>query len=272
VTVEEVLNMCPPQQIAELARGALSYRDAGQGPVIVFLHGLAGSSRSWVRQFPLAARYRVIAWDAPGFGLSNSVEPDVSVFADVLNELLEYLGCGPAAVVGHSMGGVVAARLAARHPGRVTRLVLSCSHAGYGEAPDSPMQPRVEQRMRELADLGAAEYGRIRARGLFPAGFADPETLELAARIAAEVRPDGIRSSTRMLQLADNRRVLPRLDIPVLVVSGERDPVVKPALKKELRTLTPQAMRVEMPGVGHAPYLENAAAYNAILEKFVSRR
>ncbi|WP_316976492.1 alpha/beta fold hydrolase [Shumkonia mesophila] len=271
VTVEEILKACPRQRVTALSRGALSYRTAGQGPAVVFLHGLAGNSLSWARQFPaLAARYRIVAWDAPGFGLSDAVEPDVEVFADVLRELLDHLGCGPAAVAGHSMGGVVAARLAAGHPDKVARLVLSCSHAGYGESADSPMQPRVEQRVRELASVGAAEYGLIRARGLFPAGFADKEAMGVAAGVAAEARPEGIRSSTRMLQLADNRSVLPRLEMPVLVITGERDPVVKPHLRDELRALTPQARHIEMPGAGHAPYLEYPAAYNAILDEFLS--
>jgi len=271
VTAEDALNVCPPRQVAALSRGALSYRSVGHGPAVVFLHGLAGNALSWVRQYPtLSARYRVVAWDAPGFGLSDAVEPDVDVFADVLYELLNLLDCGAAALVGHSMGGVVAARLAARHPNRVTRLVLSCSHPGYGEAANTPVQPRVEQRVRELAEQGPAEYGRIRARGLFPAGFDDRETMDLAARIAAEARPESIRGATRMLQLADNRPVLPGLGMPVLIITGERDPVVKPHLRDELRALTPRARHVEMPGAGHAPYLEDAAAYNAILEEFLA--
>ncbi len=270
VTAEELLKTCPPRQVAPLSRGALAYRTVGQGPTVVLLHGLAGNSLSWVRQFPaLSARLRVIAWDAPGFGGSDAIEPDVDVFADALRELLDHLNSGPAALVGHSMGGVVAARLAAARPDRVSRLVLSCSHAGYGEATDSPPQPRIEERVRELAGVGAAEYGRIRARGLFPAGFADETAIDVAARVAAEARPEGIRSSTRMLQLADNRAILPRLAMPLLVITGGRDPVVKPHLGEELRALTPQGRHLEIPGVGHAPYLEDPAAYNAVLESFL---
>lgn len=234
------------------------------------MHGLAGSSQTWVRQLAaLSARYRLIAWDAPGFGLSDAVEPDVDAFAGALDELLDRLDCGRVALVGHSMGGVVASRLAARRPDRVSRLVLSCTHAGYGEPPDSPEQPRIAQRIRELESVGAVEYGRIRARGLFPAGTPAGEAMELAARIAAGARPDGIRSSTRMLQLADNRPFLSDLAMPMLVLTGGRDPVVKPAMSEELRVLTPKARHVTLPGLGHAPYLEDAAAYNAVLDEFL---
>ncbi len=268
VSTEELLKSCPPLQVATLSRGELSYRSVGQGPAVVFLHGLAGNSMSWVRQYPCFPG-QVVAWDAPGFGRSEAVAPDVDVFAETLAELLDHLGCARFALVGHSMGGVVAARLAARRPDRVTHLVLSCSHPGYGEPADSPVQPRIAERVRELATLGGAEYGRIRARGLFPAGTAPGEPMELAARIAAEVRPEGIRCSTRMLQLADNRPILPRLTMPILVVTGGRDPVVKPTLTEALRSLTPSARHVTLPGLGHAPYLEDPAAYNAVVGAFL---
>lgn len=270
MAAEDILRTCPPLQTAALSRGELSYRTAGQGPTVVFLHGLAGSSQTWVRQFAaLSARYRLVAWDAPGFGRSGVVEPDIDVFAETLNELLDWLGCGRVALVGHSMGGIVATRLAARWPERVSRLVLSCTHAGYGEPADSPEQPRIAQRIGELARVGPAEYGRIRARGLFPAGTPAGEAMELAALIAAGARPEGIRSSTRMLQRADNRPALPGLTMPILVVTGGRDPVVKPALRDELLALTPTARHVTLPGLGHAPYLEDAAAYNALLDEFL---
>lgn len=270
VTVEESLKTCPPVQTVALSRGTLSYRSVGQGPMLVFLHGLAGNSLTWVRQFGhFSTRFHVVAWDAPGFGHSDVVEPDIDAFAGTLGELIDLLGGGPAALVGHSMGGVVATRLAGRRPELVVRLVLSCTHPGYGETADSPMQPRIAERQRELATVGPVEYGRIRARGLFPPGTPLTEAMELAARIAAEARPESIAVSTRMLQLADNRPFLPNLAMPVMVLTGGKDPVVKPAMGEALRELTPSARHVTLPGLGHAPYLEDPAVYNAALDEFL---
>ena len=93
--------------------------------------------------------------------------------------------------------------------------------------------------------------------------------MDLAARIAAEARPEGIRCTTRMLQLADNRPCLSGLAMPVLVLAGGRDPIIRPAVSEELRGLTPKARHVTLPGLGHAPYLEDPAAYNAVLDEFL---
>ena len=261
---------CPPRRTADLAHGPLSFRAIGTGPAVVFLHGLLGNSRSWVKQFaPFSQTHRVIAWDAPGFGLSAPVEPSVDAFADVLGALLDALDCPSAVLVGHSMGGVVAARLAARRPALVSGLVLSCSHAGYGEPADSPRSAKLEGRLRELEQLGPEEYGRVRAAGMV-AGGASTGVLNLAARIAAEARPEGMICSTRMLQLADNRATLAALTMPLMVVNGTEDPVVQPRLKAELLALTAGARQVEIPGVGHAPYLEDADAYNAVIGEFLA--
>jgi len=269
VSSEQALANCPPQRIVSLSRGKVSYRTVGQGPALVFLHGLAGNSQSWVRQFQaMAGRHRVIAWDAPGFGRSDSVAADVEVFTEILAELLDFLRCGEVAVVGHSMGGVVATRLAARQPSRVSRLVLSCTHAGHGQPADSPPMARYEQRVRELTGMEAMEFGKLRARRLFPDGFAG-EAFDIAARIAAEARPEGIRVATRMLQLADNRPFLPHLPMPVLILTAGLDSVVKPEHGDELLRLTATARRVTLPDLGHAPYLQSPEAYNAALDEFL---
>ena len=261
---------CPERQTANLTHGPLTYRAVGTGPAVVFMHGLLGNSRSWVKQFaPFSRTHRVIAWDAPGFGGSAVVEPSVDVFADTLGALLDALECPSAVFVGHSMGGVVAARLAARRPELVSGLVLSCSHAGYGQSADSPPSAKLGSRLKELEALGAEEYGRVRARGMTAKG-ASAEVLDLAARIATEARPEGMIASSRMLQLADNRALLPGLPMPRMVITGAEDPVVQPAMKDELLALTAGVRHVEIPAVGHAPYLEDAEAFNAAIGEFLA--
>ncbi len=261
--------VCPPLQLAKLSHGQLSFRSRGEGETIVFLHGLLGSSKSWAFQFDhFAGRYRTIAWDAPGFGQSGMVSVSIDAYVDALREFVA--GIGPrVSLIGHSMGGAVATRFAARYPDLVARLVLSCSHAGYGAPASAPMSAKFERRMREFDDLGPTAYGRNRARDLLPESIST-EVFDYAAEIASETHPEGLRRATRMLQLADNRPLLPTLKMPVLILTGELDTDVQPGLRADLLRLTPTTRHVDMPGLGHAPYFEAPSYYNNLIDQFLS--
>ncbi|QPF86112.1 alpha/beta hydrolase [Bradyrhizobium genosp. L] len=260
----------PPLQLASLSDGPLSFRSQGDGEAVVFLHGLLGSSKSWAFQFAqLSQNYRVIAWDAPGFGQSALVDASIDAYVEALREFVAYV-CGPTiSLVGHSMGGTVATRFAAWFPERVSRLVLSCSHAGYGEPETAPMPEKFENRMREFHAIGPAAYGVNRARDLLPASV-PVSVFGHAAEIASEINPEGLRRATRMLQRADNRPLLPTLNMPVLILTGEMDTDVRPNLKADLLRLTHASRHVEMPGLGHAPYLQAPDYYSGLIAGFLS--
>src|SRR3954452_15443059 len=103
------------------------YVDAGEGPALIFLHGLGASWQSWLENIPEFARdHRVVAMDLPGFGCSDLPEHDITIeyYADWAFRLLDALGIDRGALVGHSMGGFIAADMAIRQPERVQRLAL----------------------------------------------------------------------------------------------------------------------------------------------------
>jgi pimeloyl-ACP methyl ester carboxylesterase len=263
---------CPPSQTVGLAHGTVSFRARGSGDTIVFLHGLLGSSRSWAFQFAhFGKAFRAVAWDAPGYAGSAPLAPSIDAYAEALRAFVATLGSDKVVLVGHSMGGAVATRLAARHPSLVSRLVLSCSHPGYGAPESAPMPPKFEQRMHELKELGPTAYGKARAHDLLPMEVA-PALRAYAAEVAAETAPEGLRLATRMLQLADNRPLLPGLAMPVLILTGGVDTTVTPALKADLLRLAPQARHIEMPGLGHAPYFQAPDYYDGLIEDFISAR
>jgi len=269
MTPKELFAACPAQQIAPVPHGRISYREAGRGAPTVLLHGLLGNARSWSWQFHLLSeRYRVIAWDAPGYGLSDTTEQDQDAFAEALLGLVDHLGCETVNLLGHSMGGVVAATFAARHPGRVARLVLSCTHVGYAQPADTPPTEKLLERLRDIESQGLVAYGQGRARAMVAPG-ATAEAIDLAALIAAETNPDGLFCATRMLQFADVRPLYAKLAMPVLIINGTEDPVVQPIMKQELLALNPKAERTEIAGTGHAPYLEDPETYSQIVTSFI---
>jgi pimeloyl-ACP methyl ester carboxylesterase len=91
-----------------------------------------------------------------------------------------------------------------------------------------------------------------------------------AAEIASEVNPEGLRRATRMLQCADTRPLLPKLKVPILILTGAMDTDVRPDLKADLLRLTPVTKHVEMAGVGHAPYFEAPEYYSRLIKIFLS--
>src|SRR5215211_5209080 len=105
---------------------SLAYEVHGAGPPLILLHGLSGSGRWWGRNVPaFASSFRTYVVDLPGFGASRGVR--WSRLDDTVDRLADWIaaeGLSPAHIAGHSLGGTVAARLAARHPVRVARLVL----------------------------------------------------------------------------------------------------------------------------------------------------
>ena len=261
---------CPPFQLVTVSSGQLSFRSCGEGESIVFLHGLLGSSKSWAFQFAhFSQSYRVIAWDAPGFGQSGLVPASIDAYVEALHELVACIGQPRTSIVGHSMGGTVAACFAARFPELVSRLILSCSHPGYGDPETAPMPSKFESRMREFHRLGPVPYGANRARDLLTASVPDC-VFDHAAAIASEVNPEGLRRATRMLQRADARPLLPKLKMPILILTGAMDTDIRPDLKADLLRLTPATKHVEMPGVGHAPYFEAPKYYSRLIESFLS--
>jgi pimeloyl-ACP methyl ester carboxylesterase len=262
--------ICPPLQLARQSNGYLSFRSRGDGETVVFLHGLLGSSKSWAFQFDRLSRdYRMIAWDAPGYGQSGMVSASIDAFVAALREFIANIGQPKVSLVGHSMGGTVAACFAANFPDQVSRLVLSCSHAGYGDPETAPMSAKFESRMREFNEIGHAAYGVNRARDLLPSPV-PACVFDYAAEIASEINPEGLRRATRMLQRANNRPLLPKLKIPTLILTGEMDTDVDPNLKADLLRLTPATRHVEMPRLGHAPYFEAPDYYNSLIEDFLS--
>jgi len=269
MTPSTAVPACPPVQFAELPHGRLTFRSRGEGEPIAFLHGLLGSSRSWAFQLEhFSRKYRAIAWDAPGFGQSDLVPVSIDAYVEALRAFVANIGRGKISLVGHSMGGTLAARFAAAYPELVACLVLSCTHPGYADPETAPLSAKFENRMRELSEIGPRAYGLNRARDLLPRPV-PAGVFEYAAELAGETNPEGLRRATRMLQLADNRPILPALAMPVLVLTGGADSVVQPRLKADLLRLTRMTRHIEMPGLGHAPYFEAPDYYNSLIEKFL---
>ncbi len=245
--------------------GPIAYREAGEGPALLLMHGIGGSSKTWEEQYrAFAGSHRVIGWDAPGFGGSDPTpEPTADCWADEAMGLMDRLGVETAVLLGHSMGGIVAPRVAARHAGRIGKLVLSGTRTGFVGALG------FEERQREFDTLSPEERGRVRAATMAAPG-ASPDVLARLAVIAGEVTREAFAGGVSVLEGTDNRAILQALDIPALVLCGMQDGIAPPERGEEIAALLADVRMTCFDGAGHAAYAEKPDEYNVRLTKFLA--
>jgi pimeloyl-ACP methyl ester carboxylesterase len=239
------------ETVRELARvGPLTvhYEVAGQGPAVVLIHGLSGSGRWWVYNVPvLAERYRVYNVDVVGFGRSRGQRLVLQEAGNWLAEWLQVTGIAQAHLVGHSMGGYIAAEVAALAPEAVRRLVLV-------DALVLPMGPGLVRHALDLAR--AARYMSLR---FLPVLVGD----------VLRAGPRTMWQATREVLSADLSSRLGEVQAETLVIWGEHDTLLDPQLGRELEEQLPHARFVCVEGAGHNPMWDRPQRFNELLLDFL---
>jgi pimeloyl-ACP methyl ester carboxylesterase len=258
--------------------------DLGEGPPIVFVHGLSGSWPNWLEQLPVfAADHRVITLDLPGFGHSPMPHEPISIsgYARVVDGLLDTLGVDAAAVVGNSMGGFIAAELAISVPQRVERLVLISAaglstYGNRGGLRAVPVFRRLERTITAYAAWTASKSETVaRRRRLREAtlGLVVAHPSRLGAALAAEqVRGAGKPGFVDALEANlnyDFRERLPEIACPTLIVWGDSDRVITVSDADLYEQLIPDSRKVIFKDTGHLTMLERPDAFNALLTEFL---
>ena len=262
----------PELQYMSYNGGRLAYREAGAGPALFLLHGMNGSSQSWAHLFrALGASFRVVAWDAPGFGASDVFGDSIEDYVDAAKALLKALKVSDVVVVGHSMGGVIATQLAADQDTSTAGLVLSSTHLGFARPKGEPLMARYGTRVERIRSKGVnAAYGLERAKRSTPEGTSRT-VIRFLAEIAARARVEGIRDGGRMCQETDNAKISHFVNVPVLILSGGRDTVISPEMHALLVAAFPKAQQVEFPTAGHASYAECPDFFNEQIREFATK-
>ncbi len=267
------------------AAGAENGPRASGGQPLVFVHGLSGSWPNWLEQLPVLARdHRVIALDLPGFGHSPMPAEPISIagYARLLDRLLGELAIDAAAVVGHSMGGFIAAELAIAFPQRVERLVL-ISAAGISTHGDQGTI-RAMSGLRRLETILAAGTAWVASKSDTVARRARLREATLrvvmrhpgrlpAALAAEQLRGAGKPGFIQALQDIfeyDVRERLPEIACPTLIVWGADDRLIPVRDAGVFARLIPDSRKVVLEDTGHVAMLEHPATFNALLEDFLA--
>lgn len=264
----------------------VTYLTSGEGPeVVILLHGFgAWSEVVWAKAIPaLAGRYRVIAPDLIGFGLSSKpavaffdgrdpLEPEVRFLA----AFMDAIGVERATLVGNSFGGGVALRMAATMPERVTRLVLVNSmglgrsiHYAYkalalpvlGSRLVRPDRERIRRMWRYVVHEPALVTDAIVERNFEL--LSEPGAVEVIA--AARL---GVNMVGQKIHLA---QFLPRVRQPTLLLWGKQDRIFPLRHAHRAKRRLPHAELVVLDPCGHVPPLERPDAFNRALAAFLDR-
>jgi len=263
----------------------VAYRSAGEGPVVVLIHGIAGSSETWLPLIPLLAdRNTVIAPDLLGHGDSAKPRGDYSLgaYASGIRDLLAVLDHERATFVGHSLGGGIAMQLAYQFPQTLERLVLVAS-GGLGKevspllrvfsAPGSEyVLPIVlTARLHSVASAVGSVLGKIGLRG-------DPflgEVWSSYTRLTdAHAQRAFVHTIRAVIDVAGQRvsardRLYLAQEVPTMIVWGDRDGVIPVEHAHIAHELMPDSRLEIVEGVGHFLPVERPALLDALLEDFL---
>jgi pimeloyl-ACP methyl ester carboxylesterase len=282
----------------------IAYLESGSGRPLILVHGLAGMISNWDPILTeLAGRYRVIALDLPPFGNSSKTKTDLSIefYADLIGALLDHLGLDRASILGHSMGGTVAATFAGRHPERVDKLILY-SAGGAGQSEQSRgvkfvlKHPKLVTRWavrlarwwtRGKSEDEIREIMLERGKGMGGGtGILSLDTSlqpELVARLreqyadffarlfASDQRDNylaGIIPLLGKVLTYDNPGVLKQIRAPTLIIWGDRDagPV---SVAEYFHSLVPGSKLVVIENMGHLGLVEQPKKISGAVIEFL---
>lgn len=277
-----MVTVIPAIGFAPVFKGKLYYEVAGVGKPVLFIHAGIADCTMWDDQFNFFSHfYRVIRYDARGFGKSHTETTEFSNRQDIL-DLFDYLQVDRACIIGISRGGQIAVDFTLEHPERVSALVtVAAAISGFENQPDDSEKAREEFQLfthmdelwehnafDELADLEAHVWADGPTQ---PIGRSSPLLREYIRKIARAnyTRQDGVATPVPLNPLAANR--LGEIKVPVLVMVGEYDTLNTLAVADKLEKELPDARKVVFPGTAHMIPMEQGSRFNEIVLSFLQR-
>jgi pimeloyl-ACP methyl ester carboxylesterase len=259
---------------------ALAYIDTGDadGTPVVLIHGYTDNARDWVPLLPyLSKNLRLIVVDIRGHGRSSKPECCYGRldFAYDIKLLLDALGVERAAIVGHSLGSIIAQTFAEYWPERTSRVVLISSTGGAPPRPHPKPQFDFAAEIRKLKEPIDPDSPFMIAWWDSPTPV-DPDFIRrqrqdaaaIPLRVWLAVLDQALPADTAY---ADLQRTLPRLRAPTLLIWGSKDPIMEEPVRRTLRRALPNAEVKVFEGLGHNPFWEDPQDVATVINAFLDR-
>src|SRR6478736_4256983 len=240
----------------------------GEGPPIVMLHGLGGTSNSFQAIMPALAGFRAIRPDLPGAGRSPTPAQKISVgsLVEALADAAAHLGVNRAHVVGHSFGTLIAQHIAARHPERVASLTLF----GPILEPQDAARERLRERAVTARHEGMSTVADQLTQSALSRATANDNPVAVAFVRESHMRQDAEGFARSCEALAQAERADHRLiDCPTLIVTGDEDAVGPVSVAHELADRIGGAKTVVLHRCGHWTPIEKSRECGTLLSDFL---
>lgn len=272
-------------------RGELVYHAFGAGPCVLFVNGLGASWHAFRNQIAhLSARYRCLVWDYRALYDRDSFAEGLPTIAEHARDalaILEHEGASRAAVLGWSFGVQVALQLFAAAPSEVSLLMLVAggARAPWGDTPEAgpvrrfypaafDLMRRAPRLCESLVRAGAGSpetFTWARRIGLVGAGI-DAEAFAEVARSFAHLNMAAALATLQEMSEVDLSQLLHAVDVPTLVIGGDRDPFTGRAALERLVHAIPGSEYLLLPGASHYVLLDHAQHVNLRIDKFFAER
>lgn len=247
----------------------IHYLEQGNGPLVLFLHGVGSGSQHWRAQLEaLGDSFHVAAWDARGYGGSDNPPRPITQrdFAADVNALLDHFGAARAHLCGLSMGGMIAQMVYRAYPRRVRSLILADTLPGFGSLPNK--EAALAERLQAIDSLSLTEGARQRTPMLLRDN-PDPRIVELMVEHMATLRPQPYRQAWVSMFEVDYTDLLPQVRVPSLIICGREDKVTPLAESEKMHRLIPGSRLVILENAGHLTNLEQPAEFNRVVREFL---
>jgi pimeloyl-ACP methyl ester carboxylesterase len=269
----------PPRRTGTLERSdcRIHYEVTGEGPAIVFAHGLGGNHLSWFQQVAhFAPRFTCVTFAHRGFHPSSPLAdgPDPVQYAGDLAALIEHLKLDDVRIVAQSMGGWTAVEYALTKPVGLKALVLACTTGTIDPLQiGEPERTRLNTWLQTEAPKAPALFGR----GIHPAAgermAQEQPAMHLLYRHISEQNAglDVMKVGARLMAMRTRApEALRGVACPILFICGDEDIVIPPFAADAIARVVPNAKVAHIPDAGHSTYFERPAAFNAIVDEFLN--
>jgi 3-oxoadipate enol-lactonase len=258
-----------------LANPSLVIDHAGEGELLMLMHGIGGNRTNWTEQIEaLSEHFHVVAWDARGYGDSDDYEGelDFNEFARDLVQVLDHFGVEKAHIGGLSMGGRISQSFYALFPERVKTLTLVACFSGFNNFSAAEKQNFIDLRLKPLVEEGkeVMDIAPIIAKSLVGPHATEAQFNQLVDSMKCLHKESYIKT-VKATTLFDQTAALEKIAVPTILIYGEHDSLTPPNTGQEMAAKIKNCELKIIPKSGHLINLEQSELFTETVLEFLLR-